>query len=344
MSDDALARALRDLDPARTPVDAPIPLDAERRLREILGREAPAPRRRGRRWTLTTAVAACAAVVLAVVVGIVWSPAPSASATTPEPLEYRPVSSSVADVVDTAQMRLDANAGPTSSERRSLTLGWYFSATLDDDTDDTVFRREWVETRWNPDLSGSVVTTVADATNAAGDTVPTGDATPGSLVSELPFIRGQYRPITVDPPQATPDAMEAIVRGATGDGTTDDTAVSTPAPLTADSVIIGARRLMSDWTLTDDQQSALLALFSEASGASVLGETEDRLGRPAVAIAGSTTVPPHHELALLISTETGRILGIEDVLLEDDADIPLPAGAVVEYILWDADAWKNGMR
>ena len=56
MTDDDLARLLRAVDPARTPVDAPLPLDAERRLREIVGRPAARRRRPVLAWTSAAAV------------------------------------------------------------------------------------------------------------------------------------------------------------------------------------------------------------------------------------------------------------------------------------------------
>ncbi|MFZ8758599.1 hypothetical protein ACO03V_14380 [Microbacterium sp. HMH0099] len=336
MSDDALADALRRLDPARTPVDAPLPLDAERRVREIVGRPVAgarrAPRAR-RRFALPGVVAACVAVLLAVVVGVIAAPAPSASALTPDPLAYRPVSDSVAEVIDEAQDRLAEAGGVNSSERRSLSLGWYFSATADDADAATVFRREWVDLRWNADLSGQIVTTAAEATNAAGDTVPSTDPTPGTLISELTFRRGQYSPISFETPEATPDAMADWIRLVTG---ADE--------IEAADAIVGARRMLEEWTLTDAQESALLDVVEAAPDATVLGETTDRLGRPAVAVAGVPSDTASHELALLISTETGRILGLEDTLRDADPALKLPADSVAEYILWDVDAWKNGMR
>ena len=48
MTDDDLGRLMRRLDTATTPIDAPIPLGAERRLREIVGRPAARRRRRPR--------------------------------------------------------------------------------------------------------------------------------------------------------------------------------------------------------------------------------------------------------------------------------------------------------
>lgn len=331
--DDALARALRDLDPARTRPDAPVPLAAERRLREILDRPTPSRRRRTRRPRLATSglVAASIAVIVAVVVGVVWSPAPSASALTPDPLSYRTLSATAAQLADGAEDTLSDAAGPVAPERRSLSLGWYYSAM---NATSGVFRREWVDLRWNADLSGSKLTTAAEATDAAGDRVPDVDPTPGTLVGELSFVQGQFSPVARDAPAPTPDAMAAAIRDTVG----------VEGDLGAGDAIIGARRLLDEWTLTNAQHAALLSLVTDAADARVLGETTDRLGRSVVAVAGVPATNPVHELVLLISTDTGRIVGMEDTLRQDDDSAGLPAGSVIEYIMWDADAWKNGMR
>ena len=65
----------------------------------------------------------------------------------------------------------------------------------------------------------------------------------------------------------------------------------------------------------------------------VLGSTTDRLGRPVVGIAapgrGDQTA------TLLVSAESGRIVGIERSVLNDVKDLMVPAGTVVSYILWE---------
>ena len=325
MTDDDLARALRALDPARTPADAPVPLAAERRLREILERPPRAITARRRR--VLPGLAAAAVAVVALVVGtIVWWPAPTATALTPEPLEYAAVDDDVPDLLTAAQDRLAHNPGRDDAVRRSLTLGWFFSATVGE-PDATVFRREWVDVSWNTDLSGSVVTTVAESTDAAGDTVPADDPAPGTVVGDASFIRGQFHPLSVDPPSATIDAMRELVA----------TAVGPQTPLPSGDAIIGVQTLLGEWTFSDAQESALLDVVREAADVRVLGRTTDRVGRAAIGLGGIPTGTPNTDATLLVSLDSGRILGVETSLRADDDTLRLPAGSVTSYTLWDVE-------
>lgn len=330
MTDDDLARTMRRMDPARTPVDAPIPLDAERRLREIVGR----PARRRRRPALAWASAAAAVVlVLTIVTGVLWMPAPAASALTPKPLVYSAVAEDAPRVIAEAQRLLSESTAPLSPERRSLSLGWYFSGSPDD-ADATVFRREWVDLRWSENLSGSIVTTAAEATNADGDTVPADDPTPGTVVGDLRFVQNQFSPLSRDAPAPTADAMKAIVLASTGAGD----------QLTAGDVMLGVRSLQSEWTLTGSQQAALLDVLAAAPGLRVLGTTHDRLGRPVVGLGAYPSSPVGADISLLLSTETGRIVGFESALVEDSTSLNLPAGSITDYILWDVRDRKDAPR
>jgi len=328
MNDDELGRALRALDPARTPADSPLPLDAERRLREIMDR--PPVRRRRRPAVFITAAAAAVVVVLTILTGVFWMPAPPASALTPDPLSYRELSAGLDAVVADAQRRLADGHGPEEPERRSLSLGWYFSGSPDDAAD-TVFRREWVDLHWNADLSGAIVTTAAEATNAAGDTVPADGPAPGTLVSELTFVPGQYSTLSVDAPAPTREAMRDRLIASTGVGDA----------FTAGDAVNGIRRLLGEWTLTDAQEGALLQVVADAPRAHLLGETEDRLGRDVVGISGVPSAAPGYDLTLLVSRDTGRIYGVESTLRDDDPSLGLPGGSVTEYTLWNVDDRKD---
>lgn len=330
MSDDDLARALRGLDPARTPLDAPLPLAAERRLREIVG--GPSARRR-RPVLAWGSAAAVVTLILAIVAGVFWMPAPSASALTPKPLVYAPVAADATQVIADAQRLLADDDGPSEAQRRSLSLGWYFSASPDG-AEATVFRREWVDLRWNENLSGSLVTTAADATNADGDTVPTTDPVPGTVVGEMRYVQNQFSPLSRTPPEPTAAAMRELVLTSTGAGD----------GLTAGDAMLGARSLLGEWTLTGEQQSALLDVVAAAPDLRVLGQTSDRLGRPVVGLGGIPSGPVSPQVTLLLSTETGRIVGFESALAEANTDLDLPAGSITDYTLWDVHDREDAPR
>ncbi len=330
MNDDELGVAMRRLDTARTPADAPIPLDAERRLREIVGRPAARRRRSSLAWT---SAAAAVVLVLAVVTGVLWMPAPSASALTPKPLVYSAVADDASRVIADAQRLLSESTTSLVPERRSVSLGWYFSGSPDD-AEATVFRREWIDLSWKEDLSGSMITTAAEATNADGDTVPADDPTPGTVVGDLRFVQNQFSPLSRTPPTPTADAMRALVIASTGAG----------EHLTAGDVMLGVRSLQSEWTLTSNQQSALLDVLAESPNLRVLGATHDRLGRPAIGLGGMPSGDVNADIALLLSTETGRIIGYESALVEDNANLKLPAGSITDYILWDVTERKDALQ
>ncbi|MEV7874223.1 hypothetical protein [Microbacterium sp. NPDC089188] len=332
MNDDDLARALRRLDPAETPLDAPLPLDAERRLRQILDRPPARRRRPALAWT---SAAAAVVLILTIVTGVLWMPGSSASALTPKPLVYSAVPSGtgVAEVVADAQARLAAGDDGVAAERRSLSLGWYFSASPDG-AEATVFRREWVDLRWDEDFSGSVVTTAAEATNADGDTVPNVDPAPGTVVGDVRYVRNQFRPLSPTPPEASPEAMRTLLTTATGATDTLD----------AGDAIVGVRSIQGEWTLDDAQQSALLDVVAASPGLRALGTTQDRLGREVVGLAGIPSSTANTEVTLLLSTETGRIVGFESALTAANTDLDLPAGSLTEYALWDAQDREDAPR
>ncbi len=336
MNDDEFARAMRRLDPARTPVDAPIPLDAERRMREIVGRPPVArPRAAARRRPVLawTSAAAAIVVILTIVTGVLWMPAPSASALTPTPLVYTSTPADPIEAIDAARAQLVRDDDGVVAERRSLSLGWYFSASPDG-AEATVFRREWVDLRWNENFSGSIVTTAAEATNADGDTVPAGEPTPGTVVAESRYVQNQFRPLSPTPPTPSVDAMRELLR----------TAVGAEGELTAGDAIIGARTLLGEWTLDDAQQSALLQVVAEAPGLRALGTTRDRIGREVIGLGGLPTPPSNADVTLLISADTGRIVGFESALVDANTDLDLPPGSLTEYALWDVRDREDAPR
>ncbi len=50
------------------------------------------------------------------------------------------------------------------------------------------------------------------------------------------------------------------------------------------------------------------------------------------------------EVTLLLSTETGRIVGFESALIDANTDLDLPAGSLTEYALWDAQDREDAPR
>ena len=78
----------------------------------------------------------------------------------------------------------------------------------------------------------------------------------------------------------------------------------------------------------------MLTLIEETGGAEALGTTNDRLGRP---VAGIRVISADGVVRddVLVSLDTGRIVGLERTVLKDDG--VFPAGAIVDYRMWDID-------
>lgn len=77
--------------------------------------------------------------------------------------------------------------------------------------------------------------------------------------------------------------------------------------------------------------AALWLTLAESTGFTFLGETRDRLDRPAVAFAADGPDPATRRI-LLADPKSGAVLGSEDILIEDSASLGLRAPAVIEFI------------
>lgn len=86
-----------------------------------------------------------------------------------------------------------------------------------------------------------------------------------------------------------------------------------------------------NYVLRPDTAAALWRTLAGQPGFTYLGRTRDRLDRPAVAFATPTTTKGRRQL-LLADPATGDLLGSEEILVRDDADLGLDAPAVIEFI------------
>lgn len=100
------------------------------------------------------------------------------------------------------------------------------------------------------------------------------------------------------------------------------------------SYLVTIRWLMLDYTLTPEQDSALLEFLAGQQGLESRGYTVDRGGRDAYAFSALDGAPVNLEYQLLVSPETGRILSMETVYVGPPAG-DLASPAVLEYTLWD---------
>ena len=316
-----LERVLIDADPARTPRDAE-PDAWALAMRDRIIRTTPRPPERQRVRTVGWAAgltAAAASVALAV--GVLL-PQGAAVAGTPSPLAFDG-SATIAQTVAEADADLTRFSEPLAPERLVRTATWSFAIDVDARTTQVV--PQLTTFAWHEDLSG-VSTTIdgmpydpADATaNTQAEVVSSGEVT-----SQMTFAPGEFvTPVTAVPGETEAD-MVALLQ-----------AFGVPAEPTAFDVVTGITSVFGQWTLTNAQHAELLALLEQAGGAEALGEATDRLGRP---VAGLRVIAPDGAVSddLLISQETGRIVGVERTVRKDDGYVQ--AGAVTAYQLWDLD-------
>lgn len=318
-TDDAvLERMLSDADPARTPRDA-TPDARALAMRDRILHAPPAPRRRRARalsWASgLTAVAASTAIAFAI-----FSPQGAAVAGMPAPLDFEG-SSTVGRIVDDAQAALAENPGPTVPERAVTAASWGFDVEVD--TKKTEVVPQLSRLTWEPDGSGRM-TIIAGVPYDPADAAASNAAevtSSGEVVTDLVMEPGQFTTAWNTVPGDTRDDMVAMLR-----------AFGMPEDPTGVDVEAAFTTALDEWTLTDVQHQELLRLLEDAGGGDALGNTTDRLGRP---VSGIRVTAPDGAFSdvVLVSLDTGRIVGVERTVLE--ADDVYPAGAIISYRMWD---------
>ncbi|WP_102192795.1 hypothetical protein [Microbacterium aurantiacum] len=320
MTDRALLdQVLMDADPARTPRDAKPDAEALAIRDRIISGEIKPKRDRavGVRWA--TAVAAFV-VVAGVAAFAAFSSQGQAVAGTPDPLTFTG-SSTVEQIVDDAQMALAATPGPPEPLRFVRTAWWGYS--IDMTMEESKIVPQLSTLSWEADQSGRVTIVEGepyDPDDAAAN-VNAEVSSSGEVVTELIMEPGQFGSPIADPPGPSAEDMRAML-----------TALGVPADPSAGELMRGISDAVGQWTLTNEQEGHLLDLVASTGGATALGETTDRLGRP---VAGISVPSPNLAATevILISLETGRIVGMETTSVKGD-DV-LPKGAIIAYRLWD---------
>lgn len=321
MSENAvLERMLSDADPATTPRDAQ-PDARALATRDRIIRTGNAPRHRRARtvgWVSgITAVAVSTAVAFAVL-----APQGAAFAGTPSPLDFAG-SSTITQIVDDASTALADVPGPSAPERTVRSASWGFAVDVDAKTTTVVPQLSTLT--WNPNGSGRM-TIIAGVPYDPTDVVASNAAevsSSGKVITDLVMGPGEFATPWTSVPGETRDDMVAML-----------SAFGMPENPTAYDVEMALTAVLGQWTLTDAQHRELLLLLEDAGGGDALGTSTDRLGR---AVTGIRVQSPDGAVSdlVLVSLDTGRIVGVErTVLIADDF---FPAGAVISYQMWDVD-------
>ncbi|MFK4804973.1 hypothetical protein ACI3KX_03850 [Microbacterium sp. ZW CA_36] len=316
--DDRLTAMLRASNPARTPLDAGPDAAALAVRDRIMGAGHVRPRVLPRvMW-----VAAAAFVVIAVAAVSILVPRAPAAAVTPAPIAFTS-GGTVEEVVRMAEEKLAAAPGPEVSSRFARSESWGLSVDVDEQRSEIVPQVMTLE--WNPDLSGRMTVVAGEPYWPAGAARQgEGEATaPGETLSEMEFAAGQWNTPVVDLPGASREDMFALL-----------TAFGMPESPTASDVIQAVTGVFEQWTLTNEQQGQLLRILEESGGMTVLGSGTDRAGRDVVGLETKSIFPGVEDM-VLISAETGRIVGVESTRVTPDGIVP--AGAVISYRMWGTD-------
>ncbi|NDL59757.1 hypothetical protein [Phytoactinopolyspora mesophila] len=101
------------------------------------------------------------------------------------------------------------------------------------------------------------------------------------------------------------------------------------------ALFLAIHQLRNEQVPSGEVQAGLLELLAERADVVTLGQTTDRAGREAVAIATNSTDSGWPlRFILLIDPDDGHILGYEQVLTGDVAHVDVAAPAVIDYTLF----------
>lgn len=321
ITDEELDRLLTAAAPARTPIDARPDAAAMAMLERIMATDPHPHRVRNR--VVGWLGGAAAAVVAAVVSASLLIPSAAAIAGTPEPLEFDGAGSVSAEI-DGAQAALTSVPGPAEPTRLVRSATWSYN--VDVDAASAVIVPQLVTLQWEADQSGRVTVVdgaAYDPSDAAANNAAE-VASSGRVSMELTMAPGEFATPVANAPGSTRAELTAAL-----------SAFGMPADPTAFDVMMATGSLLEQWTLTNAQEAEILAILEEADGVTALGASVDRLGR---AVVGLRIADPDGAASdvVLLSAETGRIVGIERTNLVDE-DV-LPIGAVIGYRLFDVPA------
>ena len=327
MNDRELEQRLRAANPVGSARNAPLTPRERAVMESIIAEPVPAaPARRTARWSFVAAPLGALAV-LAVIIGFFGPFAAPAAAYGPPPLVYEAVDDTLEEIVRVAQQRLTAERQTLTAERRSESVSWNLAVSESGEPEEISFISPLVTSlRWTEALAGSRIV-------REGEPYPIDDPAftpstvvdPGTVLNEETYAAGEY-------PAYLPDAGNLDAQYAK-DLLAQYAPTTTEQPGDAMWAIID---LLNEWTLTNTQHGYLLDSLLAYDRIAVLGTTTDRSGRPVIGIQGMAN--GGLATTLLISAETGRIVGVETAVASSDAALPVPHGTVTSYILWkDSD-------
>ena len=335
--DDDLARLIRAADPARTPLTGALDERAENDLVRITG--APV-RSREIATTLRARpvfIALPSAVALLLVVVLIlqgWNlfgattANKAAAVATPPLLASTPSPYTFGEVMRQAVGHLrDSQTESSAPGRHASYATWNLNVDVDfRDAPSSFISPEDVVMSWNADLSGMWIRKVGKS--IATDTPPgPNEALPphvGTVLRSDQFAAGEMGILNPTTPPTTREGALRYLQIVAGDHNVD------PVDL-----VDAVQSVLNEWTLTSQQEAAMLSALKGLDGFTTWGGVTDRLGREGIAILARSKSNTHFESLLIISPSTGRVLSIETIYLGGINDLrKLPIPSVVNYTAW----------
>ncbi len=317
--DDKLGRMIRAADPARAPQDLGDSPRGQRVLHSILAaprHKAPVVRRR---WVLAPIAAGAALVVAALVIPFGSTPA---SAAIPLPLTISEPSLTLTQTLARIDHALATSPGVSEPLREASSLGWYIK--IDGDVmqiEKGPIIPQRVTTTWAEDLSGRILAVTGEPyyPGRAEAVQEEGVPKPGTVLFDAIYPPGTF------------DTFSNTVYG---DSEADMRAFLADFGWAPNR---GAAAMASDifsilwfWTLTNAQHRTLLHLLAGTGELSLAGTATDRSGRDVI-VFRTVRADGQFERLLLVSAQTGRIVGEEVTRLKAYGGIP--AGTLMSYKL-----------
>lgn len=282
-----------------------------------------------RRAVLVSGLAAAVVVAIAVVVPLMGVHAPSAAADGPPPLPFQSLDATVADVVDDAIATQQRNpSGVPAPLREARSNGWFADIHMNAGADGLkTIRPENRHLVWSDDLSGELTVTAGTAYGPDGSPVLDSVPAPGTVTQQQRFEAGQFVVRDAAPPGTDLAGLTALLNTLSNGETTSGAA----------DHLTGVTTLLDMWTVPDEVHAAMLQVLESDGDLTVEGTTTDRAGRPAIGLRATSQAAPWFDSIVLVSTETGRIIGVEGVYTGLADQLPIPTGTVTNYTLWEAE-------
>ncbi len=340
-----------------TPEQKPV---YDQRAAEALGRIVATPpkaKRSSTRWVRRHRLAfAVALITAAVIVGSTWIVLARSDRDLARPLVHpNPTPSSFPSLADgrtpgmaqftlaaidslplsgqdpkTALMQLAVAAAsepdPPSGEIQQITLaGWWFDSSVDTSLSDNALIPTVTRIYYRPDNSVRTITARGAPLDQQGRLVDTRalkiSDDQSALGPEQGYAYAQELP-------RDPEALTSALIPS------PDDCPSRAACLTAAVV-----QLHSGWVVPPSLEAVLWRALSREPDVTYLGDSTDRLGRPALAL-GVPGTRPEEQTILYADRQTGKLLAVEQILVRSEPGTKVTPPGVLAFTVFAHSSWS----